>query len=58
MNSEARVNVHPNNNRKLLQGRCFKVSSQVVNATNKIDVNNAEWPFAGKACKEKEGPKN
>ena len=31
---------------------------QVVNATNKIGVNNAEWSFAGKACKEKEGPNN
>ena len=31
---------------------------QVVNATNKIDVNNAEWSFAGKTCKEKEGPNN
>ena len=28
---------------------------QVANATNKIGVNNAEWSFAGKACKEKEG---
>ena len=24
----------------------------------KIDVNNTEWSFAGKACKEKEGPNN
>ena len=42
MDSEARVNVHLNNYYKLLQGRCRKVNSQVVNATNKIDVNNAE----------------
>ena len=39
MNSEARVNVNLNNCCKLLQGRYCKVNSQVVNATNKIDVN-------------------
>ena len=49
MDSEARVNVHLNNCCKLLQGRYRKDNSQVVNATNKIDVNNEEWPFAGKA---------
>ena len=42
MDSEARVNVHLKNCCKLIQGRYRKVNSQVVNATNKIDVNNAE----------------
>jgi len=42
MDSEARVNVYLNNCCKLLQGQYRKVNSQVVNATNKIDVNNAE----------------
>ena len=55
MDSEARVNVYLNSCCKLLQGY-RKVNSQVVNEMNKIDVNNSEWPFAGKACKEKEVP--
>ena len=42
MDSEVRVNVHLEICCKLLQGRYRKVNSQVVNATNKIDVNNAE----------------
>ena len=53
MDYEARVNVHRNICCKLLQGRYCRVNSQVVNATNKIDENNAEWSFAGKACKKK-----
>ena len=42
MDSEARVNVYLNNCCKLIQGRYRKVNSQVVNAANKIDVNNTE----------------
>ena len=42
MDYEARVNVYLNNCCKLKQGRYRKVNSQVVNATNKIDVNNTE----------------
>ena len=42
MDSEARVNVYLNNCYKLMQGRYRKVNSQVVNTTNKIDVNNTE----------------
>ena len=42
MDSEARVNVHLKTCCKPLQGWYRKVNSQVVNVTNKIDVNNAE----------------
>ena len=42
MDSEARVNVYQKSCCKLIQGRYRKVNSQVVSATNKIDVNNAE----------------
>ena len=42
MDTEARVHVYLNNCCKLIQGRYRKVNSQVVNAANKIGVNNAE----------------
>ena len=40
------------------KGDIARLSSSRQRNELKIDVNNAEWSFAGKACKEKEGPNN